>query len=216
MSLSIPTERISGFSPPKQDRSRDCLERIVTATRSLLDARDAADISLGQITELADVSTSSLYNLFDNKDALVDYVHAVHCREKQAEIRLFLDRIERERPEFGRMVHDLFLFAISLTRRSAALSQAFRRAGTHIPAIARREERVESENLERFEQLLVRVWDGEMDPELRGRVRDGIRVFTTLLREGGNTPGVTTLFTGVSDDDLATNLSGLALRLVDP
>ena len=59
---------------PKQARSREMVERLISAARTVL-VRDGYDVfSTNRVAEEAAVSPGSLYQYFPNKDALVDTV----------------------------------------------------------------------------------------------------------------------------------------------
>lgn len=60
--------------PPRQARSRDTLERIVTTTASLLDATSLADVKVLDITRRARSSVGAFYGRFADKDALLDHL----------------------------------------------------------------------------------------------------------------------------------------------
>jgi AcrR family transcriptional regulator len=61
-------------NPPLQARSRRTLERLVHATRELIDERGVSDTSIGDIVERAGSSVGSFYARFASKDDLLDYV----------------------------------------------------------------------------------------------------------------------------------------------
>lgn len=61
--------------PPKQERSRETLDRILGAAESLLDGRPFDDISIDDIVNRADVSRSSFYARFESKEALLPLLY---------------------------------------------------------------------------------------------------------------------------------------------
>lgn len=62
----------------RQDRSRRTYERIVDAAIELCDGRDFSTISVADVYERADVSPSSFYARFKNKEALATVLHERH------------------------------------------------------------------------------------------------------------------------------------------
>lgn len=68
------THSSDGLRPPKQDRSRETLERILGATEELLGAKEFADISIGEIVEQAGSSVGAFYKRFENKEALLPHL----------------------------------------------------------------------------------------------------------------------------------------------
>lgn len=64
---------VAGFRPPRQERSRVTVERIVRATQELLTERGADTVTVQQIVARADSSVGSFYARFDDRDAAVRY-----------------------------------------------------------------------------------------------------------------------------------------------
>lgn len=64
---------VAGFRPPRQERSRVTVERIVRATQELLAERGSDTVTVQQIVARADSSVGSFYARFDDRDAAVRY-----------------------------------------------------------------------------------------------------------------------------------------------
>ena len=71
-------------SPAQTERS----ERILRETLKLLQEASPADISMGQIAELSDVSTKTLYNLFKSRNGLLLAAAAQTRADAQTSINL--------------------------------------------------------------------------------------------------------------------------------
>ncbi len=212
--LIAPKERIPGFRPPHQERSRRSLARIVHATRLLCVAREAAELTLGEIIAEAAVSASSVYRRFDSKDSLLDYVHSVTCAEAEAELDAFVTETAAQRPGVEALAFQILHFGLDHADRTGPLLHAFRRAGAQIRPIAERDQRMERANLHRFESLILGLWDEPLDDDTRLRIRDTVRLFSGLIREGGDTPGASALFADLDPVRRAARLAELALRAV--
>ena len=78
----------SALRAPLQGRSRESYDRMMAATEVLLGERGSGDFTLGEVSRLARVSIGSIYNRFENKEALL---HAVQLR--------VLERVNREMGE---------------------------------------------------------------------------------------------------------------------
>lgn len=63
-----------GYTAPRQARSRQAVQRIVAATIDLLGRKPVEEITIGDICIEADVSASTFYMRFRNKDAVL---HAI-------------------------------------------------------------------------------------------------------------------------------------------
>lgn len=75
-----------GVTPPSQRRSRETLERILSATEGLLDGRAFSEISVLEICTTADVSASSFYARFDSKERLLALLHQRHLEKQRAKL----------------------------------------------------------------------------------------------------------------------------------
>jgi AcrR family transcriptional regulator len=62
------------FQPPKQDRSKRTLERIVEASLELLATEGPAGLTVHAVVERAESSVGSFYARFKGKDDLLDYL----------------------------------------------------------------------------------------------------------------------------------------------
>ncbi|MEZ4425661.1 MAG: TetR/AcrR family transcriptional regulator [Gemmatimonadota bacterium] len=91
------------LNPPRQARSRATLERILTATRTLLEEREFADITVDDIVQGASSSKGSFYHRFADKEALL--VHLLR-EEHEAATRAWTETLAVERWE-GRAAQDL-------------------------------------------------------------------------------------------------------------
>lgn len=61
--------------PPKQERSRETLERILAAAEEVLDGRTFSEVSVEQILLRADVNRSSFYARFKTKEDLLPLLY---------------------------------------------------------------------------------------------------------------------------------------------
>jgi AcrR family transcriptional regulator len=81
------TQVIEGLKPPRQDRSRDSLERILEASEQLLLLKGHEGLTVGEIISRAGVSRGTFCYRFRDKSALVHALQErIHGRE-EAEAR---------------------------------------------------------------------------------------------------------------------------------
>lgn len=78
----------STLRAPVQERSRESYERMMAAAEQLLGERGDGDFTLSEVSRAASVSIGSIYNRFENKEALL---HAVQLR--------VLERVNRQMGE---------------------------------------------------------------------------------------------------------------------
>jgi AcrR family transcriptional regulator len=66
--------------PPRQARSRATLDRILAATRELLEAKTFDEISISEIVARARSSVGAFYTRFPDKAALLDHLDELYAR----------------------------------------------------------------------------------------------------------------------------------------
>jgi AcrR family transcriptional regulator len=64
-----------GLRPPQQRRSRESLERVLTAGEKLLEQKGYEGFTIAEVSRKAKVSVGSVYGRFENKDALFRAIH---------------------------------------------------------------------------------------------------------------------------------------------
>lgn len=80
-----------GFRPPRQERSRVTVERIVRATQELLAERGPEGTTVEQIVARADSSVGSFYARFEDRDAAVRYVEERFWTDVESRWAAYLD-----------------------------------------------------------------------------------------------------------------------------
>lgn len=83
-------ERLDGFRPPKQERSRQTLERIARATEALLSERGHQGVTIQDVVARADASVGAFYTRFESRDDAVAYVRERSWEEARRAWRHFL------------------------------------------------------------------------------------------------------------------------------
>lgn len=72
---------------PLQARSRASLDRIVAATRELLEERTFDELTIGEIVRAARSSVGVFYARFRDKEALLDHLDELYAQETLASLR---------------------------------------------------------------------------------------------------------------------------------
>lgn len=75
---------VPGFCPPRQERSRVTVERLVRATEILLAERGPESLTVHDIVSRAGSSVGSFYARFEDRDAALRYVEERFWREAEA------------------------------------------------------------------------------------------------------------------------------------
>jgi len=160
---SPPTHR-----PPRQQRSRDSLNRVLTAAESLLETRLLEDITLAEILKKAHVSVGAFYARFSNKDAMIPFLYERYDRNLANGAARVLDRGRWRGLDLPKRVELLYRYVV----RAYRLNRGLMRALT-LYARARPEEITSAQRGSRFGQyeaaaaLLLECRDemGSRDPE---------------------------------------------------
>lgn len=84
------SERLDGFRPPKQERSRQTLDRISRATEALLSERGHQGVTIQDVVARADASVGAFYTRFESRDDAVAYVRERSWQEALRAWRHFL------------------------------------------------------------------------------------------------------------------------------
>lgn len=78
--------------PPKQERSKATVERMVAAAEQLMRDRGSDDFTLAEICQLGSVSMGAIYYRFSSKDDLLRLVHARLMEDVEREMKASIAR----------------------------------------------------------------------------------------------------------------------------
>lgn len=84
------TDRLEGFRPPRQERSRRTLDRIARATETLLSERGAGGVTVQDVVARAGTSVGAFYTRFESRDAAVAFVRERSWEEARERWAAFL------------------------------------------------------------------------------------------------------------------------------
>lgn len=171
-----------GVREGRQDRSRKTYERIVEAAIELCEGRDFAAISVADVYERADVSPSSFYARFKNKDALLAVLHERHLElmyEAIADGMAAIDWGSLTLPEVLVTFSELFL---ETGRDDSAFIRSMQRTELDRPGLMDRRIAFERAGLDLMTQLLAARFD-EIDDDAMTRMRVGWSALISTLRE---------------------------------
>lgn len=77
----VDAERLATVNPPRQPRSQRSLERLLGATRELLETRSFDEISIAEIVRRAGSSVGVFYSRFADKQALLDCLDELYTQD---------------------------------------------------------------------------------------------------------------------------------------
>lgn len=145
----------SALRAPVQERSRESYERMMAAAEQLLGERGDGDFTLSEVSRAASVSIGSIYNRFENKEALL---HAVQLR--------VLERVNREMGEriagaigtyagLDQLVQRLVDAIAETLRAHAGPMAALMRIASSDPQVLATGKRYHSETVRTFTRFLL-------------------------------------------------------------
>ncbi|MEJ2722107.1 MAG: TetR/AcrR family transcriptional regulator, partial [bacterium] len=145
-------------APPKQDRSRETLRRLVAAARELLDEKGFDEISVAEIAKKGGSSVGAFYARFKDKDTLLDYLIGLYVED--------MENWEREREEAA----DIPLRSVVREAIDALVRMQRRHRGT-LRAVALRSMKAKPRSRSRRSEQLVRR-SGTLGAEIKKRWRE--------------------------------------------
>ena len=88
-----------GINEPKQRRSQETLDRLLNATRELLEETVFEDLTIQQIATRAGCSVGTFYGRFENKDAILPRLLEMHYEEMERNVEtVFADTAWNDAP----------------------------------------------------------------------------------------------------------------------
>ena len=110
-------------APPRQERSRAKLERILAATEELLASELFEDVSMGAIAARAGVSVGTIYTRFPSKEALLPALFERHDASVAGVVRELLEGLARAKGLRARL-RRVVAFALEYHRSRRGLLRA--------------------------------------------------------------------------------------------
>jgi AcrR family transcriptional regulator len=178
------TDAALAVRPPQQERSRASFERVLSASRTLLEEEGYQAFTLAEVSRRARVSIGSIYARVPSKDALF---HAVHERVMQ-EIREAYTALAEPERWVSLSTRELIVAAIAEIAEQFRAHVKFRRVVMHRGAVDEHVAQVgsaaASRNAELFTALLLTRREDivHADPELAVDVAYRM-VYCTLTRQ---------------------------------
>ena len=168
---------------PRQQRSRDSLERVISAGIDVLAAEGWEGFTIARLAAAADASVGLIYGRFHNKDALFEAIHDRFMTEVEAVHAQGFEHSASKQATTAQVIRDAVdALAAGFSYNPAVLRVAMLRAAVD-PTVHDRGHRAMADLAHRFENaLLERRADFEHpDPEVAVKICFRM-VFATLSR----------------------------------
>lgn len=120
-SLTSPSTRLRD---PRQARSRASLERILVATRELLEERTFEELSVTEIVRNARSSVGAFYTRFADKQALLDHLDELYARDLIASIKAVVGDPRSRDADLVARIEGFVAFLVRFHREQRGLLRA--------------------------------------------------------------------------------------------
>jgi AcrR family transcriptional regulator len=128
-----PEELLLPARPPKQERSRLTLHRLLSAAEALLNEGGLDAATVPNIAEAAGVSVGVVYRRFPDKDALLRAVYERFFEKMEAQNRASLQAVWQMKLPLTAMVRGMVVGMVDAYRRHRRLFRALRRFAAEHP-----------------------------------------------------------------------------------
>ena len=152
---------------PKQQRSRESYDRVISAAIEILGEGGLAALTLAAVSRRSKASIGSIYCRVDSKESLLREVQAVVLQQMEHEFAALVTRVRRRRLPLAELVPTLISEVAHYLRRHAAPLAAFMQAADRDPVLEEVGRRSFAQTQLDFKLLLVERADefGHPDPE---------------------------------------------------
>lgn len=122
--------------PPKQQRSRDSLERLLSAGLEMLDAPDVDGFTIAAVADRAGVGVALVYRRFADKDALLAALLRRFTDQTVAALKPEIAALESADRSLETLVHSFVGVVASMFRDRENLMRAFMALNRGTPALS--------------------------------------------------------------------------------
>lgn len=201
------------MSPARQARSQETLGRILDAAERLFDGRSFSEIPVLEICEAADVSPSSFYYRFDNKEALLVHLH----RRRRARERAAMDMFAAEIASSDLPIEEVMRLAarayLTYHLDDQQRLQTLRIAELAVPHLADERRATAKYGVDVVVAAVEDLLEAE-DPLIRRRIQFATRALTAAMVEAVERPGAFADDLGLTVDEVANESARMWLRYV--
>jgi AcrR family transcriptional regulator len=154
--------------PPRQQRSRKTLDRILDAAEALVSEKGFEDTPVAEIVRRAGSSVGAFYTRFEDKDALLSALYERYYEQAIATADITLDPARWEGASIREILDSVIRFLVEIYREQAGLIRAFVLRHYTSPEFRQKRERLSRDVNERLSALLLERRDEirHPDPEL--------------------------------------------------
>ncbi len=107
--------------PPRQERSRQTLERILDAAEALFTRKGYENTTLVDIARLAGLSIGSIYRRFPDKDSILQTIHESYCTLRTDDFAQVFDPVNWTQADVGEIVPAIIDYLFATYRQSPGI-----------------------------------------------------------------------------------------------
>jgi AcrR family transcriptional regulator len=202
----------SWVRPPRQERSRETLDRLLDALEALLDDREFDEVSVADIAAKAGRTVGSFYGRFDDKDAALFALHLRHLEDDRRAAAEYFRRDRWRDRSLTETVRELVTTLVMAYRHPRPAFRTVVLRSVSMPAFLAQCKDVGVEVGERWSAVLLEHADEISHPDSPRLVALAYRQVISVLNQE-------LLFGSVvppdwdSDEDVIDDLTLLTLRL---
>jgi AcrR family transcriptional regulator len=203
----------AALRPPRQDRSRASLERILIATETLIETKRFEDVTIGEIVRLSGSSVGAFYSRFEGKTGLLPCLYERYdAWIGRVSERLFAPK-RWERLGLDARVRRIAALAVrAYRRRRGILRSIVLHARAHPEDITMPQREHRQEQYRRLSELLLERRSEISHPQPEEAVRFALLMLGAVARERilfGDAPHPSSV--PISDRRLAIEIAGAML-----
>jgi AcrR family transcriptional regulator len=167
--------------PPRQERTRASLTRLLDAAEALLAEKSFDDISIAEVTRLGKTSIGGFYRRFPDKDGLLHAAHERFCDDARATADEALSLEKWAGASLVEILEQVTAFLVEIHREKKGLFRAFLLRGLSDTVVRERTESVFRYIEERLRDLLRERKAEISHPDPETAAAFGLRVVIATL-----------------------------------
>ncbi|CAA0114495.1 Fatty acid metabolism regulator protein [Halioglobus japonicus] len=172
-----------GPPPPKQQRSKEKLERILNAGYEIAAEVGFEATTLAKIAERAGVATSTVYTRFKDKEALLHALHAAATERSRATIAEAYQEQHWQERSLKEVLADVINLSLQLTEQMAGFQKACYQRALSDAVFASREALVRKELLDKTRELFANKADEIGHPDRDVAAQFFVALYISVITE---------------------------------
>ncbi|GAB3098165.1 TetR/AcrR family transcriptional regulator [Aestuariicella hydrocarbonica] len=168
---------------PKQTRSRESLERLLTSAAKLLTEKKYSDFTLQEVSKVSNVSIGSIYNRFKGKDDLVRQIQQREVERMDIDSAVMINNLRRQQLPLRQLMPAVVHGFAEFLRKYRGILRALMEIAIVDEVVADTGRKHSVQNIGDYEKLLLECRDEITQPNPERAVNFVFRlVYASLSR----------------------------------